>query len=193
MAASRSLPDRPSLASLRKQAKKIARQRSVSLRDAQLILAREYGYVGWRNLLAEVSKRAGNDLEYALVRQLGKKRLPDARGVRKHSPPHFGEHAHLMPRGNLCDVGGHVVVQHGHVRRLLCRVTQPRKRRHRPRGKPSGRRIAETNKPWSQRVPPRRQLNDIAAAVEGSENPMGRWRREVDCGREFGDAGLAPE
>ena len=51
MTASRSLPDRPSLESLRKQAKKIARQRSVTLRDAQLILAREYGYVGWRNLI----------------------------------------------------------------------------------------------------------------------------------------------
>ena len=67
MTASRSLPDRPSLESLRKQAKKIARQRSVTLRDAQLILAREYGYVGWRNLIAEASKRAGNDLEYALA------------------------------------------------------------------------------------------------------------------------------
>ena len=67
MTASRSLPDRPSLESLRKQAKTIARQRSVTLRDAQLILAREYGYVGWRNLIAEASKRAGNDLEYALA------------------------------------------------------------------------------------------------------------------------------
>ena len=67
MTASRSLPDRPSLELLRKQAKKLARQRSVTLRDAQLILAREYGYVGWRNLTAEVRKRAGNDLEYALA------------------------------------------------------------------------------------------------------------------------------
>ena len=66
MTASRSLPDRPSLESVRKQAKKIARHRSVSLRDAQLILAREYGYAGWRELTAEVSRRTGNDLERAL-------------------------------------------------------------------------------------------------------------------------------
>ena len=44
MAASKVLPPRPSLESLRKQAKKIARERSVSLRDAQLALAREYGF-----------------------------------------------------------------------------------------------------------------------------------------------------
>ena len=41
MTASRSLPDRPSLESLRKQAKKLARDRSLSLRDAQLVLARD--------------------------------------------------------------------------------------------------------------------------------------------------------
>jgi hypothetical protein len=57
MTASKSLPPRPSLESLRKQAKKIARQRSVLLRDAQLILAREYGFAGWHELTAEVSKR----------------------------------------------------------------------------------------------------------------------------------------
>jgi hypothetical protein len=67
MTASKFLPPRPSLESLRKQAKKIARERSVSLRDAQLALAREYGFVGWRDLTAEVSKRVGNDLEWALA------------------------------------------------------------------------------------------------------------------------------
>ena len=67
MTASRSLPARPSLEFLRKQAKKIARQQSVSLRDAQLILAREYGFAGWRDLTAEISKRVGNDLEWALA------------------------------------------------------------------------------------------------------------------------------
>ncbi len=65
MSPSNSLPARPSLDSLRKQAKKIARDRSVSLRDAQLILAREYGFVGWQNLTAEVSKCLGNGLEWA--------------------------------------------------------------------------------------------------------------------------------
>ena len=65
MTASKSLPPRPSLVSLRKQAKKLARDRSVSLRDAQLILAREYGYAGWHDLTAEVSKRLGNEVEWA--------------------------------------------------------------------------------------------------------------------------------
>ena len=67
MTTSRPLPARPSLEFLRKQAKKIARQRSASLRDAQLILAREYGFAGWRDLTAEVSKRLGNALEWALA------------------------------------------------------------------------------------------------------------------------------
>ncbi len=65
MTGSKSLPPRPSLISLRKQAKRLARDRSVSLRDAQLTLAREYGYAGWRELTAEVSKRLGRDLEWA--------------------------------------------------------------------------------------------------------------------------------
>jgi hypothetical protein len=67
MPASRSLPDRPSLESLRKQAKKLARDRSVTLRDAQLLLAREYGFDGWQGLTAEVSKRLGHGLEWAAV------------------------------------------------------------------------------------------------------------------------------
>ena len=65
MTASKSLPARPSLESLRKQAKKLARDRSLSLRDAQLALAREYGFAGWQDLTAEVSKRLGNTLEWA--------------------------------------------------------------------------------------------------------------------------------
>src|SRR5215831_13341424 len=65
MTASKRLPARPSLESLRKQAKKLARDRSVSLRDAQLVLAREYGFAGWQGLTAEVSKRLGRDVEWA--------------------------------------------------------------------------------------------------------------------------------
>jgi hypothetical protein len=68
MTASKSLPARPSLESLRKQAKKLARDRSVSLRDAQLSLAREYGYAGWQNLIAEANKRLGRGLEWAVTR-----------------------------------------------------------------------------------------------------------------------------
>jgi hypothetical protein len=65
MTASKSLPARPSLESLRKQAKKIARDRRLTLRDAQLVLAREYGFAGWKDLTADVSKRLGNELEWA--------------------------------------------------------------------------------------------------------------------------------
>jgi Ankyrin repeats (3 copies) len=67
MPASRSLPARPSLDSLRKQAKKLARDRSVSLRDAQVLLAREYGYRGWQDLTAEVHRRLGKGLEWAVT------------------------------------------------------------------------------------------------------------------------------
>lgn len=67
MTTSRSLPPRPSLDSLRKQAKKLARDRAVSLRDAQLALARAYGYAGWRDLIAEVSTRLDKGLERAVA------------------------------------------------------------------------------------------------------------------------------
>ena len=85
MTASKSLPARPSLDSLRKQAKKLARDIAagdagaiararaqlpnvdlpLTQRNAQLVIAREYGYAGWQDLTAEVSKRLGNGLEWA--------------------------------------------------------------------------------------------------------------------------------
>src|SRR5262252_7044384 len=85
MTTSRSLPARPSLESLRKQAKKLARDIAagdaaaiararvhlshvdppLSQRNAQLVLAREYGYSGWQDLIAEVNKRLGSSLEWA--------------------------------------------------------------------------------------------------------------------------------
>src|SRR6267378_1833414 len=85
MTTSKSLPTRPSLESLRKQAKKLARdiaagntdaitrartqlpnaQPPLTQRAAQLVLAREYGYAGWQDLTAEVHKRLGNGLEWA--------------------------------------------------------------------------------------------------------------------------------
>ena len=85
MTTSRQLPARPSLESLRKQAKKLARDVAagngdalsrmraqlpgarppLSLRDAQLVLARELGFPGWPDLLAEVHKRLGQGLEWA--------------------------------------------------------------------------------------------------------------------------------
>src|SRR5438093_9639032 len=85
MTASRSIPARPSLESLRKQAKKLARDIAagdaaaiaraqvhlphadlpLTQRNAQLVIAREYGYAGWQDLTAEVSKRLGKGLEWA--------------------------------------------------------------------------------------------------------------------------------
>jgi hypothetical protein len=85
MTVSRSLPARPSLESLRKQAKRllrevtagsadaIARVRAqcpdiplpLSHRDAQLVIAREYGFSGWQDLSAEVLKRLGRGVEWA--------------------------------------------------------------------------------------------------------------------------------
>jgi hypothetical protein len=81
----RNLPARPSLDSLRKQAKKLARDSAadhadaitrvqvqlpraglpLSNRDAQLVIAREYGFAGWADLTAEVEKRLGRALEWA--------------------------------------------------------------------------------------------------------------------------------
>lgn len=85
MSAVRDLPARPSLDSLRKQAKKLARDAAagngeaatrvhaqlpratlpLSHRDAQLVIAREYGFAGWPDLTAEVQKRLGHPLEWA--------------------------------------------------------------------------------------------------------------------------------
>jgi hypothetical protein len=87
MSASKSLPVRPSLESLRKQAKKLARdvaggdvdaivrmraqlpnvEPPLTQRNAQLVVAREYGYAGWRELTAEVGKRLGEGLEWAVA------------------------------------------------------------------------------------------------------------------------------
>ncbi|HKE87193.1 MAG TPA: ankyrin repeat domain-containing protein [Vicinamibacterales bacterium] len=67
MTTPKSLPARPSLQSLRKQAKKLSRDRSLPLHDAQLALAREYGYPGWTDLTVEVSKRLGEGLEWAVA------------------------------------------------------------------------------------------------------------------------------
>src|SRR5215475_6350801 len=87
MTPSKSLPARPSLGSLRKQAKKLVRDIAagddaaiararvqlphvdlpLTQRNAQLVLAREYGYTGWQDLTAEVNKRLGHGLEWAVT------------------------------------------------------------------------------------------------------------------------------
>ncbi len=88
MSAARDLPARPSLDSLRKQAKRLARDVGagnddaiarvhaqlpratfpLSNRDAQLVIAREYGFAGWADLTAEVQKRVGSGLDWAASR-----------------------------------------------------------------------------------------------------------------------------
>src|SRR5215471_4996895 len=80
------LPARPSLESLRKQAKKLAHRIAAgdadamararaqlpqtglpfSQRDAQLVLAREYGFPGWKDLVKEVKQRLGRGFEWAV-------------------------------------------------------------------------------------------------------------------------------
>ncbi|MEQ4203757.1 ankyrin repeat domain-containing protein [Actinopolymorpha sp. B9G3] len=87
MTTPKSLPVRPSLESIRKQAKRLARDTAagneeavaraqsgvadiglpLSQRDAQLVLAREYGFAGWHDLREEVLKRSGSGLEWASV------------------------------------------------------------------------------------------------------------------------------
>ena len=87
MTTSKSLPSRPSLESLRKQAKKLAREIDagdkdaiaraqlqlpnielpLTQRNAQLVIAREYGYAGWQDLTAEVSKRLDKGLDWAVT------------------------------------------------------------------------------------------------------------------------------
>jgi len=84
---SKSLPTRPSLESLRKQAKTLARdidagdanaiaraqlqlpniELPLTQRNAQLVIAREYGFAGWQDLTAEVSKRLGKGLHRAVA------------------------------------------------------------------------------------------------------------------------------
>jgi hypothetical protein len=81
----RTLPARPALESLRKQAKTLARKVAAgaadavarartqltkwepphSHRDAQLVLAREYGFAGWKELREEVLRRTDKGLEWA--------------------------------------------------------------------------------------------------------------------------------
>src|SRR5437588_757650 len=99
----KSLPARPSLESLRKQAKRLARDIAagdagaiararlhlpnvhlpLTQRNAQLVLAREYGYAGWQELTAEVSKRLGKDLEWAAAQSRRVIHENDADGLKQ--------------------------------------------------------------------------------------------------------------
>src|SRR5499426_4240840 len=97
------LPARPSLESLRKQAKKLTRDISasetgaigraraqlpqaklpLSQRDAQLVLAREYGFPGWQDLLKEVKQRIGKGLEWAVSQARRRIHDNDIEGLRR--------------------------------------------------------------------------------------------------------------
>lgn len=97
------LPDRPSLESLRKRAKKLAhgiaagdagaisRARAqlpqaelpLSQRDAQLVVAREYGFRGWQDLIKEVKLRVGKGLEWAVSQARRRIHDNDIEGLRQ--------------------------------------------------------------------------------------------------------------
>jgi len=97
------LPVRPSLESLRKQAKKLARgfaagdagaiarvraqlpraELPLSQRNAQLVLAREYGFSGWQDLIKEVSQRLGRGLEWAVSQARRRIHDNDIEGLRQ--------------------------------------------------------------------------------------------------------------
>ncbi|MHA6627052.1 ankyrin repeat domain-containing protein [Pseudonocardia sichuanensis] len=61
------LPDRPSLPHLRKQAKALRREREVPLHRAQHELARSYGFASWPRLVRHVEAGALQGIERALV------------------------------------------------------------------------------------------------------------------------------
>jgi ankyrin repeat protein len=97
------LPARPSLESLRKQAKRLARgiaagdadaiarvraqlpqaRLPLSQRDAQLVLAREYGFPGWQDLVKEVSTRLGKGLDWAVAQSRRRIHDNDIEGLRQ--------------------------------------------------------------------------------------------------------------
>jgi Ankyrin repeats (3 copies) len=97
------LPARPSLESLRKQAKKLARgiaardavaigraraqlpqaKLPLSQRDAQMVLAREYGFPGWQDLVKEVKQRLGRGLEWAVSQARRRIHDNDVEGLRQ--------------------------------------------------------------------------------------------------------------
>src|SRR2546423_9159383 len=97
------LPARPSLESLRKQARKLARgivtgdavaigraraqlpQAKLPLlhRDAQLVLARAYGFPGWQDLVKEVKQRLGRGLEWAVSQARRRIHDNDIEGLRQ--------------------------------------------------------------------------------------------------------------
>src|SRR5215471_14033996 len=126
------LPARPSLDSLRKQAKKLARstaagdadaiararahlpqvQLPLSQRDAQLVLAREYGFSGWKDLLKEVKQRLGTGLEWAASEARRRIHDNDVEGLRQL----LSEYPALLSWRGVAEAG---VTEDDHDRGLL--------------------------------------------------------------------------
>ena len=110
------LPARPSLESLRKQAKKLARDVAagdvsaiararaqlpnaklpLSHRDAQLVLARENGFSGWKDLAKEVKKRLGQGLEWPVTEARRIIHDNDIEGLRQKMPIQTGAAAEAI-------------------------------------------------------------------------------------------------
>jgi hypothetical protein len=55
------LPERPSAEYLRKYAKRLARDRALRLAEAQRLVARDYGFATWAELLHEVDRMSGTE------------------------------------------------------------------------------------------------------------------------------------
>src|ERR1051326_785375 len=103
MTTAKSLPARPSLESLRKQAKKlsrdvvkgddeaVARVRAqlpdidlpLTQRNAQLVIAREYGFAGWQDLTAEGHKRLHKGLDWAITQARRVIHAHDSEGLKQ--------------------------------------------------------------------------------------------------------------
>lgn len=92
-AGKRTLPYRPHLDHLRKQAKvRLDEMRASApdarLADAQLALAREYGFASWGKLRTEVSRRANAEQEHRLR---GRRRRAPAAARYRERPESFSE------------------------------------------------------------------------------------------------------
>jgi hypothetical protein len=71
-------------------------------RNAQLVIAREYGYAGWQDLTAEVSKRLGHGLEWAAARARRVIHNNDVEGLKQL----LAEYPALLSWHGDADVGG---------------------------------------------------------------------------------------
>src|SRR5262245_10241276 len=117
---SKSLPDRPSLESLRKQAKKLARdvanddanaiararaqlpnvELPITQRNAQLAMDRECGDSGWQDLTAAGSKRLAHGLEWAIAQARRVIHDNDVEGLKQL----LTEYPKLLSEGGLLEI-----------------------------------------------------------------------------------------